>query len=262
MNNIVFLDIDGTIVDTTRGLYYPSKKTKHSVKQLQDHGDYVILSSGRPRYLLDEEIIRLGADGMILSNGSYIELQGAPLYERYLDQDELKELQRFIIKKNAMCLYEKQESLLFQGNSKLLNEFSKLWNMELVYEERSPNKDDQVYKLSVSFPDKESSDLFISEFKDRFDIRTQSNHIAYDVGPRFISKGKAVEKILNELRIDRINAYAFGDGINDLEMLQSVEHPFAMKNSEAELLNEIDVVVDDVVNDGVYKKLRELALIN
>lgn len=57
-------------------------------------------------------------------------------------------------------------------------------------------------------------------------------------------------------------SYAFGNGANDLEMLKNVGHPYAMHNSETELLRAIKSVTDDVLDDGVYKQLKKLLLIN
>ena len=53
-------------------------------------------------------------------------------------------------------------------------------------------------------------------------------------------------------------SYAFGNGANDLEMLKNVGHPYAMHNSETELLRAIKSVTDDVLDDGVYKQLKKL----
>ncbi len=256
------MDIDGTIVDTTRGLFYPSEKTVYSVKELQKRGDYVILSSGRPRCLLDEAILQLHADGMILSNGAYVELFGSHIYKDHFNNCDLKKMSGFVVENDAMCLYEKQEGLLFQGNADLLSDFSRLWDMELMYEKRAPEERDEVYKLSVSFINENSSNSFIKAFKDDFDIRIQSNRIAYDIGPKHVSKGTAVKMVLKDLNINKKNTYAFGNGINDLEMLNNVGHPFSMKNAEPELLRKVKNVADDVLDDGVYKQLRSLSLIS
>ena len=102
----------------------------------------------------------------------------------------------------------------------------------------------------------------MTAFNDDFDIRIQSNHIAYDVGPKLVSKGIAVKMVLEELNISKNSAYAFGNGINDLEMLKNVGHPFSIKNSESKLLKEIKSGADDVLDDGVYKQLRNLSLIS
>ena len=104
--------------------------------------------------------------------------------------------------------------------------------------------------------------MFIETFKESFDIRIQSNHIAYDVGPKSVSKGDAVKTVLTELNMNKDCSYAFGNGANDLEMLKNVGHPYAMHNSETELLRAIKSVTDDVLDDGVYKQLKKLLLIN
>ena len=57
------------------------------------------------------------------------------------------------------------------------------------------------------------------------------------------------------LGIKREDTYCFGDGINDLEMLQAVGHPVKMANCD-EFLKDYDFeVADDVLNDGFYHYL-------
>ena len=51
MRNVVFCDIDGTIIDGTRGMYDVSFKTRYAVNELKKQGDSVIIASDRNKGL-------------------------------------------------------------------------------------------------------------------------------------------------------------------------------------------------------------------
>jgi hydroxymethylpyrimidine pyrophosphatase-like HAD family hydrolase len=46
-----------------------------------------------------------------------------------------------------------------------------------------------------------------------------------------VNKGEAVKKVLQVLKIKKEQAIAFGDGMNDKEMLEVVGESFAMGNA-------------------------------
>jgi hydroxymethylpyrimidine pyrophosphatase-like HAD family hydrolase len=46
-----------------------------------------------------------------------------------------------------------------------------------------------------------------------------------------VSKGHALQLVLDELAIDTADCLAFGDGQNDIELLQTVGHPRVMANA-------------------------------
>ncbi len=76
-----------------------------------------------------------------------------------------------------------------------------------------------------------------------------------------VSKASAVEIVLNYLDIKIENSFAFGDGLNDLEMLKFVGTGVAMGNAFEELKNAADLVTESVSDNGVQKALKKLELI-
>ena len=59
-------------------------------------------------------------------------------------------------------------------------------------------------------------------------------------------------KILDYYQLTKEEAMAFGDGNNDIEMLEAVGRGVAMKNASLELKSIADDICDDVANDGIY----------
>ncbi len=75
---------------------------------------------------------------------------------------------------------------------------------------------------------------------------------AVDVIPADGGKGEGVRQILSYYHLDRSAALAFGDGENDMEMLQAVGHGVAMGNASEALKAVADDICPPVSQDGVY----------
>lgn len=82
-----------------------------------------------------------------------------------------------------------------------------------------------------------------------------------DVAPANGSKAVGIREMLKRLDFNIEDAYAFGDGLNDIEMLQEVGTGVAMENGRDEVKAIADFVTDSVDNDGVLKGLQRLGLL-
>ncbi len=91
---------------------------------------------------------------------------------------------------------------------------------------------------------------------------TRANPQSMDIINAGISKATAVQKVLDYLEKDALNSVAFGDGLNDLEMLQYVGTGVAMGNGFEELKEAADLVTAKVSNDGIQKGLKKIGLID
>ena len=72
-----------------------------------------------------------------------------------------------------------------------------------------------------------------------------------DVYRKGFKKGTGVQYMYERLGIPKENTYAFGDGINDIEMFELVGHGIAMGNAIDELKAVAEAVTDDVTDNGV-----------
>ena len=67
-----------------------------------------------------------------------------------------------------------------------------------------------------------------------------------------------VQKALEHLNIDKEHSYAFGDGLNDLEMIKYAGHGIAMKNAVKELKDVADEVIGHVDENGLEEYLKTI----
>ena len=78
-----------------------------------------------------------------------------------------------------------------------------------------------------------------------------------DVSTAGANKGNALKELLKELGAKKEECVAFGDHMNDLEMLEACGRPFVVANAFAGLKEKFKDEVPSNADFGVIKKLEE-----
>ncbi|MEG0277051.1 MAG: HAD-IIB family hydrolase [Coprobacillus sp.] len=76
-----------------------------------------------------------------------------------------------------------------------------------------------------------------------------------------VNKASAIEVLINHLGIPKENTYAFGDGMNDVDMLEYCQYGIAVGNAKDGLKAIADEGTDDIVDDGIYNSMKKHSLI-
>lgn len=70
------------------------------------------------------------------------------------------------------------------------------------------------------------------------------------------SKGQALAWLAGYLEVDCERIIAFGDGFNDLDLLQTAGYGVAMQGSPEELINQADLVIPGAAEEGIARLFR------
>ena len=262
---VVFFDVDGTLIDCTKHIFKPTKATKSAIEKLRENGYLTILSTGRPKNSIDEGLLDLGLNGYIASNGAYAEIDNKVLFNESLDNKELKVLLDFLEENNVVYMLEGQDYnyVLDINNEQILN-IIKMANLNIDNFKEDWDKDTvKVSKIIAVAYDEKSVDLVCERFKEKgySFMCNLSNGKLFEIYKSKYTKGYGVEHLLNMLDINKENAYAFGDGENDIEMFQAVKHGIAMGGYHKKLEPHAYDFTEDVENEGIEKGLKKLGLI-
>lgn len=76
-----------------------------------------------------------------------------------------------------------------------------------------------------------------------------------------VNKASAIETLIQHLNIPKENTFAFGDGMNDTDMLEYCHVGIAVGNAKEGLKEIADEVCDDIAKDGIYKAMKKHQLI-
>lgn len=123
------------------------------------------------------------------------------------------------------------------------------------------NIKDPVSTVTGIWADRKSSEA-VSKAVNEANIgihATTSGYGAVDFLPSGVNKAAALKKLLAHYDAQAADVYAFGDGMNDLEMLQLAGHAYVMANGDDKLrVHGFEELPNDHMADGVLVKWEEL----
>ncbi|UJF31691.1 Cof-type HAD-IIB family hydrolase [Paenibacillus hexagrammi] len=254
---IVFFDIDGTLVNEQK--LVPADTVK-AIKELQETGVEAVIATGRAPYFFGPLAQELGINSFVSLNGAYVVYQGKPLYKNPIPRSSLEALVAYSSEKNHSLVFEGSEAFFANSESHVFVEDSVLsLRVELPGYDPDFWKKEDIYQVFLHCEAHEEH-LYEPKFPDLKLIRWHEK--AMDVLPAGGSKAKGIEAMLKMLGIQPHEAVAFGDGLNDKEMLEYVGLGIAMGNSHKELLPFADYVTASVDEGGIRQGLHYAHLIH
>lgn len=279
--HLIALDLDGTLLNPQKEI---SPATMQALHTLQQNGHVITLCTGRCWPDASMLIRRIGGSVMaIIANGASIrddtgkELQISPF-----SREMLAEILRICRRYNC-CPSINTPSTEYYGEE--LANFLQLMDAHHIARLVTPDKR-QVYLsgygdvvrvmgqregriIKVVFYatqhdtileiQKELADcqMFESYLSSSFD----DTHFDLEVNAKGISKGSALQTLAQRLGIPQQQVVAFGDGSNDLEMLDYAGTGIAMGSASDMVKSHADLVTLDCGHDGIPAALKKLHLI-
>lgn len=207
------------------------------IDRLDEKNIQFVVSSGRPMYTLKNMFAsRLDKLTMISDNGAAIYNRGDIIYKSLMEVDDYRSMIRFVEDNTdgAAVLCGLDSAYVLRKYEKYADFFrSFLRNLEFVDDMRS--LDVEANKFTVFLPDEDSAkkyeELYNPKFGDRFAV-TIGGDMWIDIMNKGISKGTAMRRIGELLNIDTGDMMAFGDNLNDAEMLETVYHSYIVANAQ------------------------------
>lgn len=263
MKKAIFFDIDGTLINCVKGLMDLTPRVKEAIRDLQARGNYVFVATGRPYAFLSEAILNFGFDGFILTNGNQVMINNETLYRDSIDKSFIKHATQEFEKLNIQYILEDE---YYSYMKAVYEDTYKFY--ESIGVSRKLIKDEydletiNVQKIEMRCPDKESTKKcldFIHQHPE-YDYWHSMHDMAFEIYPKRNTKATGILKVLEYLHIPIEESYAFGDGKNDIEMLETVGCGIAMGNASDEVKQYAKEITDTVDQDGVAVGIAKYVL--
>jgi Cof subfamily protein (haloacid dehalogenase superfamily) len=256
MSKIVFFDIDGTLLDHDKKL---PDATRKAVKLLQDNGTYVAIATGRAPFMYEDLREELGIESFVSFNGQYVVFENEVIYRNPLDRGELEQLLGEAGNKHHPVVHLNEKTMKANTQHHPFIEES-MASLKFPHPDCQPDfySDKEIYQ-SLLFCREEDEDLYRNKFSKFNFIRWHD--YSMDILPMGGSKAEGIKKMIAKLGFDISDVYAFGDGLNDIEMIDSVGTGVAMGNAVQAVKDHADLITKPVDEDGIFYGLKELALI-
>lgn len=258
---IAFFDIDGTLIDVEHGMHEPSLETVEALTQFRRQGNKIVIASARGT--IPEGVNVIDFDGYICSDGHYIILDDKVIVDDIFTENQIQKQLEVYKKCNGKAMFnghDKEWCNCF--GDELILKHHMMFNgtdqkPDHLCEEYQPS-DIQAISCCVLFDNVDNLKRAYYDLKDDFTIVPyETGLIRMDVYCQGFKKGTACQHIYKKLNIDYEDTYAFGDGVNDIEMFQLVKHGIAMSNAVDQLKEVASEVTDSVSNNGVANYLNK-----
>lgn len=238
MYKIAISDLDGTLLGPNHKV---SNKTKQSIQQWKKRGKKFVIATGR-HYIEAKKIQdELGEPiSLITSNGARVHDQHG---EIILKQNLPTDIATAICERN---FDETVQINLFTDQQWFANfSLQELVGMSIDTDFYCQAVDlktiDKSNTIKIFFwGEREKLDVIYEELNQQFSDRvnlTFSLDKCLEVMEANTNKGAAVEAVLKIMGLSSTQSIAFGDGMNDIEMLQRAGKAILMANAQKDLLN-------------------------
>lgn len=254
---LIFFDIDGTLYNSDKVVPAEAKK---AVRQLKEDGHIVAIATGRGPFMYKKLREELGIETYISYNGQYIVFEGQVIYDNPIESSTLEKLSAQAHSNNhpvAFCdekdlrVSTKEHEHVKAGIGSLKLDFE-------VSEDKAYFEDNAIYQ-SLLFCTKEEEREYTASYDDVYFLRW--HEFCMDVIPSGGSKAEGIKTLLDKMNIDIKDTYAFGDGPNDVEMLELIENSVAMGNGVQEAKAVSRYVTGHVDENGLYDGLEMAGLL-
>lgn len=267
MIKLAVFDIDRTLIAPEVGEIAP--ETVAALKQLQRNGISIAIASGRLYSFLHPELLELGFDYYIMSNGCYVtDREGRVLIREELEEAAVADFSREMIRKglpfnirycmgqrngNPDCTVQQRMEPIWE-KKKFKGKPPKAFLEE--YEPRDGEKpicfggfipEEELAEFAVKFPQLSFLPVFESPL--------------CDINPAHISKASGIRRVCGIMGIDMAETIAFGDDRNDLEMIEAAGIGVAMGNGLPAVQEAADYVTSTSQELGVVAALQHFGII-
>ncbi|PJJ67051.1 Cof-type HAD-IIB family hydrolase [Chryseobacterium geocarposphaerae] len=230
---LIVTDMDGTFLNSK---YEVSPDFPAVYEELKKRDILFVPASGRQMSGITKYFGEIQSEiGFIAENGGYVVYKNEEIFADKFSQESIADIIRTIraIPEARAVLSAKENSYYESSDEVFVEYFSKYYIQNQKKEDLTLEVDDSVFKIAVYHPVSAEEFLYpaLKNFEDEDLVVVVSGKNWLDIMNKHTNKGNAIEKLQKSLNILPEQTMAFGDYLNDIEMLKNAHYSYAMENA-------------------------------
>ncbi len=264
---VIAIDIDGTLLNSKKEL---TERTRLTLKKAQEQGVIVVLATGRPAcgvsaFAEKLELSKYGGYVLSYNGGSIVNCKsGESIFDSILDPSFIPGLYEDVSRHGAAILsYEGDMIITENPDFKYVKIESMVNNI--------PIKQVDSFVESITFPivkclalgEPELMAKVEIELKEKYGERLsifRSEPFFVEIASQGIDKGESLNRLMIHLGMTKDNLIAFGDGFNDITMIEYAGTGVAMANAQDVVKEVANLITLSNEEDGVADTIEKLVL--
>lgn len=281
MSKIIFFDVDGTLVNFSCKM---PESTRTALELLHKNGHKLVVSTGRSKSEVYPWLLSMDWDGLICGAGAYVEWNKKEIYAKYMSDRMVEIIVEYIESRGGTYILEGsyaiwERDILADKNRAFIEEWIKASNgngidapipKARLFSQLSEVS--HIHKLNFHGMDMDAA-VMENELNRLLSGEGLGNvkAIRFNNGNVFVTSGEitiegihksfGIDMLLKASGFDTCDSVAFGDSLNDYEMIKNSGTGIAMGNACDALKEAADMVTSSIDEDGIYNAVKRLGLI-
>lgn len=254
MYDAAFFDFDGTLQSfTTQSV---PESAIQALQLLRDKGLKVFLATGRHKTELGQIAPLFTFDAYITLNGQYCYDDNGVFRKVCMAKEDVKAAVEQASQKLYSCFFVEEDVKYCN----LVDD--SVLALHRIVGSPAPDVRDPAQALNAdimqlcAYLTKEKEHLLLDHLSNVEAMRWYPTFM--DIVPKGGSKRAGIEAVMARYTLAQNRIMAFGDGENDIDMIQYARMGVAMGNAQPEVKAAADYVTDDVDSHGILNAVRRL----
>ena len=265
MYKLIALDLDGTLTDKNKNIL---EETKQELIKLAQKGVIIVLASGRPTAGIFKEAKELTLDQV---GGYLLSFNGARVLD-YKTNEVVYE--QTLSSEIAHEMYDRAKAfglspLTYNATEIITEDIGDHWIQLESFTTKMNIKHVQDFKKEVSFDVNKvlitGEPAYVAQILDEFKAPYEGKMSIYRSDPYFIEcmangidKAASLDVLCKKLGIKQEETIAFGDGYNDLSLIEYCGYGVAMENAVDEVKERANYITLSNNDNGIAYCLKQL----
>ncbi|MCR4715952.1 MAG: Cof-type HAD-IIB family hydrolase [Lachnospiraceae bacterium] len=258
MIKLIACDLDGTLLDSNKRL--PEEFPK-LIEKLKAKGIHFAVASGRSYAGIKEMFIDYIDDIVfICDNGAFVMYKEERLHLDLMKKEDIRELALLSRDLDGLILLCGMHGTYHMpAKTKEANDEIVKYYTNRVLVEDDLDVDDEFFKVALfdgEGSEEHSYPYLVEKYGDKYNGQTSGKYWM-DIMNGGTNKGSALKAIQEKFDISYDETMAFGDYMNDYELLENASYSFAMANSHPKISKLANYKAGSNDENGVLKAIVE-----
>lgn len=255
--SVIFFDIDGTLYDEDKQI---PASTQEAILRLKELGHIVAIATGRAPFMFEELRQELGIDTYVCFNGQFVVAEGQIIYTNPLNPEKLQALTKFAEANDQPVVYIDQFDMKANvPHHDFIEESLDTLKLKIQATHDPDFFIGRDIFQALIFCQEQEEKIYQEKFRDFAFVRWHA--LSVDVDPAGGTKALGIAKVIEHLGISKERTFAFGDGLNDVDMLAFVPNSVAMGNGKEIVKKTAKYITKSVDEDGILHGLKMVGLL-
>ena len=276
MSKLLFFDIDGTLAYPIQS---PPTSAAAAIQEARRKGHKAFISTGRTWDGIPQAVADIGFDGGIYSAGGIVLQDGDILAQHYMADNTVEAIITALRKRVVFYVLETTDGRFRSDNgysvlsatdmTNVGKEMQQLTSDILLDPSTRPLSEytgQPIFKIAYHSAEPGIT-AYLTEELDGVAKVVQFDNIPGlpitigEISDPEVNKGRAMLDVCQQYGKTAADCIAFGDSMNDSEIILAAGLGVAMGNADSQLKDIADFVCDRCENDGIAKTLHDFGLI-